>query len=409
MTISKATFATTDQYEETSQTYDFTIAKADGQADVDITGWIFGETANAPTSTSSTNTSAPVTYYYKLASDDDTQYTTDVPTSAGDYVVKAVYGTTTNYNEVSATKTFTIAKAVAQASVTLENWTYGETASTPVPTSSTNGTKNVTYEYKLKGAEDSTYSSKVPTDAGDYVLKATFGATGNYQEVVVTKEFTIEKAVKPDNTPATDAIVTPTAITSTVDLALPSGWSLENKNMELVPGGYTKATIVYTDEHNYQHYTTEVLIAGAVEIIPSATTDTFTIGVDTNATIKCNGVLDEFKAVYMDGNLVDPSHYTLIRGSTIIVFNKAYMDSLAIGEHQVNLVYTASSVSTTLTVYQKKTNGQVTPTSKKKIKTRSTKVKTEDDTETWYYTWMMIVSGLYATYLMIRNKREYDL
>ena len=55
--------------------------------------------------------------------------------------------------------------------------------SEPVPTSDTNGINNVTYQYKVKGADDTTYSDTLPINAGDYTVKATFAATDNYNEV----------------------------------------------------------------------------------------------------------------------------------------------------------------------------------------------------------------------------------
>ena len=93
------------------------------------------------------------------------------------------------------TCTITINKAQGSGSVSIADWTYGETASQPVPVSATNGTDNVTYFYKVKDAADSTYTAAVPTDAGEYTVKAVFAATDNYLECSVTADFTIRKAV----------------------------------------------------------------------------------------------------------------------------------------------------------------------------------------------------------------------
>ena len=76
----------------------------------------------------------------------------------------------------------------------MEGWTYGETAKTPVPTSETNGTNGVTYQYKVKDAKDDTYSTTVPTNVGSYTVKATFPATDNYNEVTATADFVIAQA-----------------------------------------------------------------------------------------------------------------------------------------------------------------------------------------------------------------------
>ena len=90
---------------------------------------------------------------------------------------------------------FTISKADhedANVAVTIEGWTYGDAANTPQVSGNAEGA-NVTYEYKAADAEDSEYSSKVPSDAGDYVVKATIAATAGYNEKSVTNTFTISK------------------------------------------------------------------------------------------------------------------------------------------------------------------------------------------------------------------------
>ncbi len=84
--------------------------------------------------------------------------------------------------------------ANADVAVTIEGWTYGDTPNTPQVDGNAEGA-NVTYQYKAAGAEDSTYNSKVPTDAGDYVVKATIAATAGYNEKSVTETFTISKRI----------------------------------------------------------------------------------------------------------------------------------------------------------------------------------------------------------------------
>ena len=59
--------------------------------------------------------------------------------------------------------------------------------------STTNGTENVTYYYKLANADDSTYSKTMPTAVGNYKVKAVFAATTNYKEVVVVDDFAITR------------------------------------------------------------------------------------------------------------------------------------------------------------------------------------------------------------------------
>ncbi len=85
-------------------------------------------------------------------------------------------------------------KADGTGTVAINGWTYGETPNAPVPTSATNGVNNVTYFYKEKGADDSVYTSTVPTQAGEYTLKAVFAGTDHYVESTATVDFEIAKA-----------------------------------------------------------------------------------------------------------------------------------------------------------------------------------------------------------------------
>ena len=50
----------------------------------------------------------------------------------------------------------------------------------------------MTYEYK--GVADTIYSTIVPTDAGEYTVKATIAGTANYNGGTATADFTISKA-----------------------------------------------------------------------------------------------------------------------------------------------------------------------------------------------------------------------
>ena len=116
------------------------------------------------------------------------------PSDSGNYSVKVVAGGSSTDVWISNPVKVTITKAAGTASVSMDGWAYGETAKTPVPTSATNGTDNVTYLYKVKDAADSTYSAAVPTAAGSYTVKATFPATENYEETAATTDFTIAQA-----------------------------------------------------------------------------------------------------------------------------------------------------------------------------------------------------------------------
>ena len=114
--------------------------------------------------------------------------------NAGEYTV---IGTTPGGEKYNSSEielgTFTINKAAIEPSVSLEGWTYGETAKNPSVSGNT-GNGTVTYSYKAKDAEDSAYSSTVPSNAGSYTVKATVAESANYQGGEATADFTIAKA-----------------------------------------------------------------------------------------------------------------------------------------------------------------------------------------------------------------------
>ena len=125
-------------------------------------------------------------------------YTSSVPemTNAGTYYVWCKIDGGKNYTSINAQKVeVTIARADITPSVSIVGWTYGQTANTPMVGDTDNpGNGEVTYTYKVKDADDSTYKSTVPTAAGNYTVKAVIAETANYNSGVATKDFTISKA-----------------------------------------------------------------------------------------------------------------------------------------------------------------------------------------------------------------------
>lgn len=86
------------------------------------------------------------------------------------------------------TTTFSIGPGTFTPIVSIEGWTYGETSNAPSVSGNTSG-GDVTYSYSVKG--ENNYSATVPTNAGDYTVKVTIAAKGNYDIVEATTDFTI--------------------------------------------------------------------------------------------------------------------------------------------------------------------------------------------------------------------------
>ncbi|MBQ3841590.1 MAG: InlB B-repeat-containing protein, partial [Ruminiclostridium sp.] len=103
-------------------------------------------------------------------------------------------------NNFSATFTVTdgqleIKKAAINPSVSITGWTYGQTANTPVLAEGSNpGGATPVYKYKAASAADTTYTTTVPVNKGDYTLKVEIPETNNYLAGSDTADFTISPA-----------------------------------------------------------------------------------------------------------------------------------------------------------------------------------------------------------------------
>ena len=93
------------------------------------------------------------------------------------------------------------------------------------------------------------------------------------------------------------------------------------------------------------------------EVIEGAE-QTYTITEDTEARFRIDADYSLFNnKVYVDNVLVDSSNYTSKSGSTIIVLNKNYVDTLAVGEHTLKVAFTdGGEAETTFTIEKKAEN-----------------------------------------------------
>ena len=221
--VAKSLSEATMTLSETEYTYDgnaknpsVTIKfESDGATGAD------GTTGSATTLTEGTDYDVT---YKKVNGESEDDIAANQIITAGTY--KAIATAKGNYTG-SKEATFSITKTSITPTVTLEGWTYGTTAKTPTISGNT-GNGSVTYEYKLKTAEDSEYKADAPTEAGEYTIKATIAATANYESATTTTDFTISKA----------------NITPTVTL---EGWTYgATANTPTITGNTGNGTVTYT-------------------------------------------------------------------------------------------------------------------------------------------------------------------
>ena len=116
----------------------------------------------------------------------------NVQTNAGNYTVTVSVTDKDNYvwaddTDTDITFTFVIAKAAQSVNVSIDGWTYGDTAKEY----SVEGImENADYTVSYSG--DGYSADTAPVNAGSYTLTITVDATANYNDAVVSAEFTID-------------------------------------------------------------------------------------------------------------------------------------------------------------------------------------------------------------------------
>lgn len=183
-------------YEDSVQVTESVSTTYNAGTDKDVTVKLNGNTVNAIKNGNSVLTA-------------DTDYTASadgtitLKASYLDALNAGEYTFTVSYNpqgvetdKVNMTTTFTVKVEKADGKVSnlnISGKTYDGTA-VAAPTFDKLGDGAATIEYKVKGADDSTYTITAPSAAGDYVVRVTVAESENYKAASATAEFTIGRA-----------------------------------------------------------------------------------------------------------------------------------------------------------------------------------------------------------------------
>lgn len=149
---------------------------------------------------------------------------------------------------------------------------------------------------------------------------------------------------------------------------------------------------------------------------------TYTITEDTEARFRIDADYSLFNnKVYVDNVLVDSSNYTSKSGSTIIVLNKDYVDTLAVGEHTLKVAFTdGGEAETTFTIVRKaednnnnednnennnENNTPSKPEDKEEMKDNGSNPKTGDNIMLYVAIASMSIIGLGATTIVAKKKK----
>ena len=276
-------------------------------------------------------------------------------------------------------------KADLTLTVNIEGWTFGATANTPT-VSGNEGSGAVTFEYKKKGAADDSYSTDVPTDAGEYTVRATVAETDDYVDGTATADFTIAKAAATisyetasvsktygdadftnDLTNTGNGTVTYTSNNESVATV-----NSETGLIHIVGSGEATITATVADGTNYTYAVKTAQYAIGVNTAAMSVTatnytgtydgDSHTITVTVTepegTTVKYGTVegtydLDEAPA-YTDAGIysvfyqVTKANYTTVEGSAIVTIDKA-AGVISFAESSISKTYGDADFTNTLT------------------------------------------------------------
>ncbi|MEG2269254.1 MAG: hypothetical protein RSC68_33610, partial [Acinetobacter sp.] len=122
-----------------------------------------------------------------------TGYTDGLPTAAGEYTIKAKIAAEGNYTEAESTNTMTLTISRADNSInnsSTTNMYYGESFHIEYSIVNMDTTQpTFTCEYKERTADDSTYTTTLPTNAGEYTMRVSATATPNYNACSAEQNF----------------------------------------------------------------------------------------------------------------------------------------------------------------------------------------------------------------------------
>ena len=342
------------------------------------------------TKTGSTNT---VTFtWYKKDGNDWTKLE-ESPVNAGNYKVVASVEADANYKGATAEKEFSISQTTNEwtSELSIADWTYGQTASTPVATAKYG---NVVFTYSDK--KDGTYTGKVPTEAGTWYVKATVEGNENYTGMVATDSFEISKA-QPSFTLPKDLVIKQGDALSTVSLPDGFTWADDTQTADVLGTQPFKAVFTPEDTTNYQ--TVEVDIT--VEVVPAVSVINKAPKITAeDKTLTVGDTFDAMKDVTAtdaeDGDLTDK-----------IVITKNTVDTSKAGKYTVVYEVTDSHgtrvVRTIYVTVQQKT----TDTGKENSNKDSAKDTAQTSTQTNILAWSVLGIASLGALLAVLFKRKH--
>ena len=248
--------------------------------------------------------------------------------------------------------------------------------------------------------------------------------TGNEIEITVDEEKTVEVSYK--KIPFTITVEEVTGATVNPDGLVTVSYG-DNKDFTITANtGYKLVKVLVNDVEKaldgntlkLKNITSNMKIKVVVEKIEykviEGAEQTYTITEDTEARFKIDADYSLFNnKVYVDNVLVDSSNYTSKSGSTIIVLNKDYVDTLAVGEHILKVAFAdGGEAETTFTIAKKAENNNNNenntpskPEDKEEMKDNGSNPKTGDNIMLYVAIASISIIGL-GTIIIVSKKKK---
>ena len=242
--------------------------------------------------------------------------TIEVTVQGGSAVNVGTYNATasqsnTNYTLTNTTSVFYItAAALKDLAVSLGNWTYGGTASALSVTGNTGGgAETVTYSGTAYDGTEYTDSKSAPDRAGEYTVKVSVAASGNYAAGSAQSSFEIIRATLTDKTAAVNVTYDGAAHGLTIELTgFVNGDSFDTASGKVISygteeGSYSAEPVTVTNVKDSKtvYYKAEFHNYVTVESSRSVTVTALTVDIVWCANdFTYNGGVQTVSATYKD-------------------------------------------------------------------------------------------------------------
>lgn len=193
--------------------------------------------------------------WYKL----DNTLLEEAPSEVGTYYYKIIINETSEFESVTKTCNFSIKQAENEwiEVPNINNWTYIDKPNEP-----TGEVKfgEIVYQYKSINASDEEYSSAVPTEIGDYMMRASVKGNQNYKGIMYAKKFSIKKSTITE-IPKVEKFKGEYSETQTLkDFILPQGFIWVDETIKPVCNQTKYKALYNNDESKYESIEVDIEI-----------------------------------------------------------------------------------------------------------------------------------------------------